>query len=183
MFTTSLIGDDMRAQTSMILIVIMIIIFGGIALFLFSFAKTISSTEYTNLYAHNLLLAIMRTDTGHSDTNCRLMSDTIASAFLTPTWTCGNSGRNYLSIANDTISEYMDPEFGLIREGFRYLFIAEPESFRSISPETGEPFKIKIGDLSLEEARVEKLVANERIQKVTETGQYVIKVQLIIARK
>jgi len=161
----------------------MIVIFGGIALFLLSFAKTIGQTEYMNMYAHNLLLSIMRTDTGYSDTNCKLVSDTLSCAFIMPNWKCEGSGQNCLALANERISSYMSYDFGLVREGFRYLFIVEPETFRSISPETGEPMKIKIGDLSLEEAEITKLSANERIQKTTETGHYVIKVQLIIAQK
>lgn len=170
-----------KAQTSMILIIIVIVIFGGLVVFLLGFAKTISQTEYMNLYTHNLLLTIMRIDTGYTDANCKLVSDTISCTFFAPEWRCGGDGPSCLSLANETMSNHIS-QFELIQKSFRYLLKVTPEGFVVRLP-TGEPFEIEIGDKGLDTERIEKFTASERIQKTTATGQYNLRVQLIIAKR
>jgi hypothetical protein len=164
-----------------VLIVIVIVIFGGLVLFLLGFAKTVSQAEYINLYTHNMLLSMMRTDTGHTDANCKLVSDTISCAFFAPEWRCGTGGPSCLSLANETINSYMS-RFELIKKGFRYLFRVVPEGFVVRSAE-GMPFEVTVGDTGLETERVEKFIASERIQRTTATGQYNLKVQLFISKR
>lgn len=175
------LSKHQKAQTNMILIIIVIVIFGGLIVFLLGFAKTISQTEYMNLYTHNLLLSIMRIDTGYTDANCKLVSDTISCAFFAPNWRCGGDGPSCLSMANATVNSYIS-QFELIKKGFRYLLKVKPEGFVVRSP-TGEPFEIEIGDMGLDTEKIEKFAASERIQKTTTTGQYNLRVQLFIAKR
>jgi len=166
-----------KAQTNMILIIIVIIIFGGVVIFLLGFAKTISQAEYMNIYTHNLLLSVMRTDTGYTDANCKLVSDAISCAFFVKTQ-CGGTGPSCISLANETVTDYMS-RFELIKKGFRYLLKVTPEGFTPRS----EPYEIEIGDKGLDTEKTEKFVANERIQKTMDIGQLNLKVQLIIAKR
>jgi hypothetical protein len=170
-----------KAQTNMLLIIIVIVIFGGLVVFLLGFAKTVSQTEYMNLYTHNLLLSIMRMDTGYTGANCKLVSDTISCAFFSPDWRCGGDGPSCLSLANETVSNHIS-QFELIKKSFRYLLKAAPEGFIVRLP-TGEPFEIEIGDKGLDTERIEKFTASERIQKTTATGQHNLRVQLFIAKR
>jgi len=175
----------MKAQSSMILIILVIIIFGGLAVFLLGFAKTFSQPEYTNLYVHNLLLSVMRADTGYTDSKCKLLSDTLSCAFFESDWKCGGDGPTCLRHVNDTIQQYIG-SFELIQKSYKYLFIAKPEYMTGgevIHPLTNEPMRIKIGDLSLEKVRVQKIVANEQVQKTTLWGPMIIRAQLIVSQK
>ena len=177
--------NGMKAQTSMILIVLVIIIFGGLAVFLLTFAQTFSQPEYVNLYAHNLLLSVMRTDTGYTDSRCKLVSDTLSCAFFESDWRCGGSGPACLSLINETVQKYVG-EFELIQKSYRYLFIAKPEYLSGgevLNPLTDEPLRIKVGDLSLEGERTGKIVANEQVQKATSRGPIVIRAQLVLSQR
>ena len=83
-----------KAQTNMILIILVIVVFGGLVLFLLSFARTVSQDEYMNLYAHNLLVSVLRTDTGYTDIDCKLTSDVIRCGFFSSDYRCGEQGPN-----------------------------------------------------------------------------------------
>ncbi len=170
-----------KAQINIILVVLLIIIFGGLALFLLSFARTISQDEYMHMYAHNLLLSILRTDTGYTDIQCKLVSDVTRCGFFQTEYRCGKSGPNCLTIANESINEYIS-RFRDIRKNFRYLFTVEPVGFVARSS-TGEPLKISIGDSTLKTAKISKWAASEEIRKITATGEYRLRAQLIIALK
>jgi hypothetical protein len=167
----------MKSQISIILIVLIIIIFIGVTLFLLSFAETISQREYMNLYVHNLLLSVMRTDTGYIGSDCKLVSDLIACAFFKPTFICGNY--TCLELANQTIYDYMS-EFELIKKNYRYLFTVTAPGY--VPELEGEQIKLEFGDPELK-GRIEKITANYYIEKVFGTTQYILKAQLIIAKK
>ena len=170
----------MKAQTSLILIVLLLVIMAGVAVFLLGFAQTVSQKDYFNLYTHNLLLSVMRTDTGFTDNNCKLVSDLISCTFFFTDWICGNSGRTCYEIANETVSDYIS-NFELIKKNFRYLFLVEPEGFTARGP---NPLVFEVGDKGLKTEKIEKFTANERILRVTTTGQqYFLKVQLILAKR
>jgi len=170
-------------QSMVIMIVFVIMIFGGLAVFLLSISQTVSQKEYHNLYVHNLLLSVMRTDTGYTDPNCKLVSDTLGCAFTQSTeYKCGGSGEPCIELANGTLTNYMD-RFELVKKNFRYLFIAKPETGVRIDPETGEPLVVRIGDKSLETARIDKLKTVYIIPKFLATGPYNIVVELFLAEK
>ena len=167
--------NSAKGQTGMILIVLVVIIFAGIAIFLFSLARTVSQEEYMNIYVHNLLLTTMRTDTGFTDPDCKLVSDTLACASLTPTHLCGGTGPNCFDLANQSVTEYMN-KFGTVRKNYRYLLIVGSGGLTTT--ETGAPI-LKIGDQDLETARVTKITANEVIQR----EGYILGVTLIVAKR
>jgi hypothetical protein len=162
-----------KAQTTIVLILLLIIIFGGVVLFLLSFAQTVSRVEYTNMYVHNLLLSTLRTNTPYfTDTDCTLVSDTVHCAYYKPSWHCGRGEYTCFDVANNSITSYMK-QFEDFMKNYRYLFLVEPET--TIVRED----VILIGDTSLEDEQIEKIVANERIQK----GLQILNVQLIVAKR
>jgi hypothetical protein len=169
-----------KGLTSMILIVLLLAVFAGLAIFLLGFMQTVSQKDYLNLYTHNLLLSIMRTDTGYTDNNCKLVSDLVSCTFFFTDWVCGDSRRTCSDIANETITGYME-EFELIKKNFRYLFSVETEGFVARNA-AGEPLVFEVGDKSLKTSKIEKFTANERVLKVTTAGQqFFLKVQMILA--
>ncbi len=74
----------MKAQTSLMLIVVLILVFIGLAVFLLSFASTLDQQDYFNLYTNNMIITVMRSDTGYHDSKCRLVSDAVSCAFFSP---------------------------------------------------------------------------------------------------
>jgi hypothetical protein len=168
-----------KAQTSMILIVLLVIIFAALAVFLMSLANTVSQEDYMNLYANNLLLSVMKTDTGYSDSNCKFISDTVACAFILSDWPCGDSGMTCLEFANKSLSDYMDA-FELISSNYRYLFVVTSE-FCTLEEEGCRV--LRFGDPELESYRGGRVkVANYAIQKSMAASQYNLKVTLRLAR-
>ena len=172
-----------KGQTTMVLIVLVVIVFGGLVLFLFSLAGGLNRSEYMNIYTHNLLLSVMRTDTGQLNSDCKLVSDAIMSAFAPSGKTmCGASGLSYQVMAESRISEYLG-KFDTLQR-YRYLFLAKSGSSDWVPiSSAGNPLEIRIvgneSDINLDTEKKEKLVANERIQK----GSYVISVQLFLVKK
>jgi hypothetical protein len=172
-----------KAQTSIILLVLVVIIFAALVTFLLSFAQTVSQEKYLDLYVNNLMLSIMKTDTGYSDSNCKLMSDATACAFILPDWRCGGSGMTCLELANKSLSEYMDA-FELISKNYRYLFTVTTYGFIVRTDiEQGEGMQLRFGDSELEDYKGKKRVANYVIQKTLAGTQYNLRVKLYIARK
>ncbi|MBI4020314.1 MAG: hypothetical protein HY367_03195 [Candidatus Aenigmarchaeota archaeon] len=174
--------ESSKGQTTMVLIVLVIIIFAGLALFILSLTNTFSQDEYINLYAHNMLLSVLRADTGYTDANCKLVSDLISCAYFTPSYQCGGSGPQCLDLANSTINSHVR-QFDLIRKNFLFLFIVEPEGFR-----TGT--QIKMGDTRLDCditepgcPRKPRFVAEEKIQKASGGYPYILNVRLVISRR
>jgi hypothetical protein len=174
----------------MILIVLLIVIFAGVAVFLLTFASTIKQTEYTRLYATNLLLSVMRTDTDYMDSKCKQISDVVTCAFFESDWKCGGDGPTCLNLANNTIKDSID-RFQLIQKSYRYLFIVKPVRFDPtsgnymdvINPRTNEPLRIKVGDLSLESERTGKIVESYEIQKSSPQGPIRLRSQIILSQK
>lgn len=179
-----------KAQTSAILIILVMVIFGGLVVFLLTFAQTVSRPEYTRLYATNIMLSVMRTDTGYMDSRCKLVSDAMSCAFFESDWKCGGDGPTCLDLVNDTIKSHID-DFELVQKSYRYLFIAGPvrldpntgEYMDILNPRTGEPLRIKVGDLSLETARVGKIVEPYSIEKMTSQGPIRIKAEIMLSQR
>lgn len=170
----------MKGQTTAVMIVLVVIIFGGLVLFLLSFARVLApSPEYENLYVHNLLVTTLNTDTGYLESDCKTMSDLFMCAFTTNI-VCGDSGQRCLDILDELLPYYLD-KFEEERPGHSYLFVAEPgtPNWRPLDPNTGRPMRIVIGNESLEDAKIEKLSANERIQK----GGNILNVQVLTAKR
>jgi hypothetical protein len=167
-----------KGQTTMVLIMLVILLFAGTAIFLLTFAKSISQTDYMNLYVHSLLLTLMRSDTGYTDPNCKLFSDVLSCAFFSPEYVCSQNGPSCLELANRTATGYIE-RFSTIKKSYRYLLVVEPQGFNVLGPD-GEPFKINIGDLGVAAGRQTKYTANEQMRKATSTGVYNLNARLII---
>ena len=167
-----------KAQTSALLIVIVLIIFGSIAAFVLNITRTLDFDEYTNVYVNNLLLAVLRTDTGYTEPECRLVSDLLTCAYFTPNYQCGGDGPQCLNLANETITGHMS-QFELVRKNYRYLFAIKPQGFVSeTSINIGDP-QLDCDPANRNCPRIEKFSATGIIQR----GSYVLKAQLIVAKK
>ena len=170
-----------KAQTNLVIFVFILLIMVGIIAFLISTARSLNQTEYLNLYAHNALLSAVRADTGYSDSNCRLVSDAIACSFFSPTWQCDGTGPTCLAVAQQDIGTAMG-QFETIKQSYRYLFLVEPEGFTAKDAQ-GSPFSLAVGDQALKTEKGEKITANDVISRATQTGQFILKVQLILKKK
>jgi hypothetical protein len=172
----------MKAQTSMILLVIVLAIFIGMVLFLLNLANTVKSEEFTSLYANNLLLSVMRTDTGYTDTRCKLVSDLVFCSYFTPDWICGDSGFRCIDLANETIRKNM-ALFGNETKFMKYLFMVSPQ-FVALDP-SGEVISLDFGDSSLKKSKESFKVYSHPLvlSKTFGNNQYILKMQLIVAKK
>jgi len=170
-----------KAQTTMVLILLVMLLFAGTVIFLLTFAKNISQSDWMNLYVHNMLLSLMRSDTGYTDPNCKLVSDALSCAFFSPGYICDQNGPTCLGLANRTATEYVE-RFSLIKKSYRYLLTVEPQGF-NVLDNNGEPFKIIIGDAGIAVERQTKFTANEQMRKPTATGVYNLNARLMIMMK
>jgi len=168
-----------KGQTTMIFLLLIVIIFVGMGAFLLSVARTVSQSEYLNLYTTNLLLSVMRADTGFTDPKCKTVSDTLACAFLSPSYACGSE--SCLTLSDSLVNDYMQ-QFGIIKKGFGYFLAVETEGFVVRDP-SGNLRVVEIGDPSLKNAKTEKFTATERIQDILEGRSYILTVKLTIAKK
>lgn len=163
-----------KSQTSALLIVIVLIIFSAMAVFLLTVSQTQEFEEYNNIYINNLLITVLRTDTGYTDSNCKFVSDLLACAYFSPEYRCDNNGPKCGEEAEIVLNNYMSA-FGNIRKNIKYLFVVKPQGFRSDT-------QIKIGDSSLDcdpTCRFERFAASETIHR----GSYILKAVLYMARK
>ncbi len=177
----------MKAQTTMVLIFLVLLLFAGTAIFLLTFAKNINQTDYMNFYVHNLLLTLMRSDTGYGDPNCKLVSDALSCAFFSPDYVCGggyaagavgSGSPTCLQLANVTATSYIEM-FGMVKKSYRYLLTVEPQGF-TVLGQDGEPFKISIGDNDVATGRQTKYTANEQMRKAMSSGVYNLNAKLTI---
>ncbi len=98
-------------QTTLILMVFVLIIFLGIVIVLLSFARTIAPTEYLNIYTHNLLVSALRADASGpdcpncwQDTNCKTIADLIRCSAQSPGYFCRGTSRSCADLAKDKLN-------------------------------------------------------------------------------
>jgi hypothetical protein len=156
-----------KGQTSMILIVFVIIIMMALGVFLLISSIESPPSEYENLYVHNLLLSVLRKDTGYRSP-CSTISETIASVVLTPGRNCGGKSN----------SEVLDE---ILPVAIESILAGKPkyDYYISIRPESYEQFggtSKSYGNPSLEQ-RERKWVANEKILQYDSN----IRIMLILA--
>jgi hypothetical protein len=166
----------MRGQASIILILLIIVLFGGMAIFLVSFADTVSQEDYINKFTTNLLLSIVRADTGNSNSDCKLVSDAIFCAITTPGKVCDNGIKCY-DLAEDTINRYMG-DLTLLKKNFNYSLVIEGTNFISDKKIefTNDP------EFDTSARKTTKWTAQLPLQKTIGTKNYNIKARLIISR-
>ena len=171
-----------KAQSSMILLVIVVLIFIALVIFLLSIAQTVSSNEYMNMYTHNLLLSILRADTGSNDPECKYVSDLVSCSFFRPSgYQCSGLEMTCQDLARSRIEYYMS-RYAELQGSFNYLLTVTPKGFIARTGE-GDALKIEFGDPTLRSAKVQKWSANELIQRISGMSEYYITVNLIISVK
>jgi hypothetical protein len=154
-------------QTSMILMVFIILIM--MALGVFFLISTIESppSEYENLYVHNLLLSVLRKDTGYRNP-CSTISETISSVVMTSGMSCG--GKSNVEV----LDEIMKPTIETIlaeKPKYDYFIRIQPENYDIAGGTTksyGNPDLLN---------REMKWVANEKILQYESN----IRVMLVLA--
>ena len=142
-----------KGQTSMILIVLIVMIFMAIGIFLLISSIKPEYDEYYNLYAHNLLLSVLRRSTGYGG-YCDTISSTIACAYMTSYRQCGGTNCRNLSaiIVPELVSEVIKPTFD-------YCMIVEPENWTVVGGD-----RIIYGPrCDVVMAKPQKWTANEKI--------------------
>jgi hypothetical protein len=169
-----------RGQTGMIMIVLLVMIVAAVVVLLLSMVQNASQSqeEYMNVYVTNLMLAVMKTDTGFSDSNCKLVSDALACAFVIPNWPCGQ-GITCSELADDSLNTYMNA-FDLISQNYRYLFEVETTDF--LASQGGQPMSLLIGDESLLDAP-NRRTSVFAVQKSLAGSSYNLRITLYFARK
>lgn len=118
-------GKGKKGQTSMILIVLIIIIFMAVGIFLVISSIKPQHNDYYNLYAHNLLLSVLRKNTGLGG-QCDTYGSTIACASTTDYKECGGTTCRNLShhIVPSLIDTIIDTKPSL-----EYCLVVEPENW------------------------------------------------------
>jgi hypothetical protein len=145
--------SKLKGQTSVILIVLLIVIFVVVGIFLLITSLKPEHEEYNNLYAHNLLLSVLRKNTGYGG-YCDTYAATITCASTTDYRDCGGMTCKNLSaqIVPEIVNEIIKPTFD-------YCMIVEPENWTVIGGE-----RILYGpNCPSVTLRAEKWTANERI--------------------
>lgn len=159
-----------KAQTSIVLILMVLIIFGGLVLFLLSLAQTISQEDYMNIYVHNMILSLLRTDTGELGKECKFVSDAIACA--TYRGQC-DSGTQCKTLVDDRIDFYME-QLNQIKTTYNwYIGVFD----------RNELTLLEFGDPRLLDKKTKKWSASEIIYEAMGLQESTYIVRLILARK
>ncbi len=109
----------------MMLIVLALIILMVLGVFLLASSLKPVNSDYNNLYAHNLLLSVLRRNTGYGG-YCETYSATLSCAYMTSYRRCGDSECRSLS---DEIVPRLVEE--LVKPTFDYCLVVEPENMTS----------------------------------------------------
>jgi len=124
----------MRGQSSMVAIVIAILMIVFIMVFLFSSllgsqaGQTLKS-EYRNLYAHNMLLSLLRTDT-----QCGVMSDVLKGAYF------GGGKCDSTQFIADRLPSYISSVLNATgHTDYDWFMEASPKNFQGTALAFGNP--------------------------------------------
>ncbi|MEM5798907.1 MAG: hypothetical protein QXP39_02565 [Candidatus Aenigmatarchaeota archaeon] len=129
-----------RGQTTLILMIITVMIFIGMAIFLLYFAQTITITEYEELYAHEMLTAIIRSGGAGPecpecwmDKSCRYVSDLIGCYWTKAGYVCRSASPQFSCdvLAVKRLNESLQTYAGL-KPGYEYFLAARPVGFAGI---------------------------------------------------
>ncbi|NIO21390.1 MAG: hypothetical protein GTN76_11795 [Candidatus Aenigmarchaeota archaeon] len=166
--------NKFRGQTSLVLIVLMIIVFVAVGLFLLISAFTVEETEYYNLYAHNLLVSVMRAKTGYKSP-CETVSDTLYCTLTRLGKKCkltkDESIKKDCREVADEITPILIRKVLTTKPSLDYYMIIQPEDPEHLGGET-----INYGNPDVKN-RPRKWTANERVLRY----QTNLQIQLILA--
>ena len=156
-----------KAQSSLLMIVFVIMIFAGLGLFLLSIGQTVEQSDYMNIYTHNLLLTLLRSDTGENSRECKYVSDAIACAVTSATCFCEEG------LASRTINSYMES-----------METLKPTYDWHISvTDSNDNEKLSYGNSNLPRTRTKKWSATESIIEIVGVRESIYTVTLILAQK
>ena len=165
-----------KAQTTVVVLLLALVVFGGLFAFLLSIARTVVQTDYMNLYTSNLLISVLRKDTGYSGKDCETVSDLVLCKFgISRDPYCEEYSCAYL--AENILNETME-QFGSVKKGYDYFLTAKQEGKRRALDPDGKPIELKIGNEELENLRKDKFVAAEILQRTDEHGPFILKIIL-----
>jgi hypothetical protein len=123
-----------KAQTTLILMVFVLIIFLGIVIVLLSFAKTISLTEYLNFYTHSLLVSSLAADVSGpdcpncwQDVNCKTTADLLKCSIKSPSYICRSSSKSCQQFAQEKLEEIFN-QYEQVK-GLPWLILITAEGF------------------------------------------------------
>jgi len=166
----------MKGQSGFVMIFLLVILVMFIFVFMLSFVGTVRNTEYTQFYTTNLLISIMRADTGETDPSCRYVADAIYCSFISPSYICGTTGVTCGEIARNTIDNYLDYDTSIVKKSFKHYLIAEPEGSWNPVYSIGNPITFSAGDISVMDER-RKTAANEFVG----SGLQILNLRLFVA--
>ena len=157
-----------KAQSSIVMILLVIVVFGGLAVFLLSLAGNVQQEDYMNIYTHNTLLSMLRTDTGDGG-DCKLVSDAL---------TCGaygllcDSGTPCRTFAEDRVDYYMDALSYVKATYDWYLAVYDNNDITLL----------ELGNTDLVSEKTKKWSASQTVYKRFGSSDQTFIVRLILAR-
>jgi hypothetical protein len=157
-----------KGQSSIVMMVLVLMVFGGLAVFLLSMVQTVSQEDYMNIYAHNMLISVMRTDTGKG-ADCALVSDTLSCASYG--MIC-DSGEDCSTVARSKISEFMTYMNEAKTTYDWYIGVYDKNDF----------LLLELGNTELVAKKTKKWSASETVYDVVGTTQNTFNVRLILAK-
>ena len=158
-------------QTSMIMMVIVIIIFMGLGVFLVSTFIQSEPSDYENLYTHNLLISVLRKNTGYK-TPCDTVSSVISCAHLTGRECTSqlNVRKSCREVADEIVPGLIETT---IKPSYDYFMVIQPENY-----DVAGGTRITYGNPSVDD-RVPHYTANEKVLQY----DFDLRIELILARK
>jgi hypothetical protein len=157
-----------KGQSSIVMMVLVLVVFGGLAVFLLSMAQTVSQEDYMNIYAHNMLISLMRTNTGEGG-ECTLVSDTLSCASFG--MIC-DSGRDCSIVAGDKVNEFMNYMNDIKTTYDWHIGVYDKNDF----------LLLELGDSQLVGKKTKKWTASETVYDVIGVTHNTFNVRLILAR-
>jgi hypothetical protein len=111
-----------KGQVNMIALVLILVVFLVLFLFLSTGLKTQALTERLDFYTNNLLISLIKTDTGYTANPqyCRSMSDILHSSIFRQSLRCGST-LTARAEAQQLIELYLDK--ATEKSGFQYYFV------------------------------------------------------------
>lgn len=165
-------------QANIVMMVLVLMMVFAMFFFLLQLLQKPPESALDNLYVHNMLLSIMRTDTGYNESNCKTVSDAIACYFFEPQYNC--DGRIPCKVVAESRIQELLHEYGNVRKNRRFYFEVEAE--RKVISHFGVVPEMKIGDPSVED-NPQKITANEKVQKISMGEVSTINVRLCMAER
>ncbi len=156
-----------KGQTSMILMVFVILIMMTLGVLFLTYTIESPSSEYENLFVHNLLLSVLRKDTGYRSP-CSTISETIGSVVMTQGMNCG--GKTNVEVLDETIKPAIETILQ-DKPKYDYFIRIRPENYDIAGGMTRSYGNPELLDREM------KWVANEKILQYESN----IRVMLVLA--